>query len=424
MGPDIAPFVEDDRVHGSLYVDAAVYEAEMDRIFRRGWVFVGHESEIPRPGDWVTRRIGTDPAILARDAAGAVHVLANRCAHRGNTLCWQERGNARLLRCTYHAWSFALDGALVAVPSPGGLDRDKGELGLDRAGAVAVHRGFVFANWSGTAGPLADHLGAGADLIDRLCDLSPTGAIRLDAGWIGHRIESNWKMWPDSDNDGYHFDTVHGSMLRAAPSSYYEQTVVGGETANPSRAVDYGLGHAELDMRPSYAAQVQWLGTTPEKVADYCAAMRARYGARAEELLWQGPPHAIVFPNLFLGEMNVAMIEPAGLGVTVHRHTAVQFDGVDPAFNQRLVRQSEAALGPGSFIVPDDAVTAERMQVALSGVHAGGNGAPGDGGWIDLSRGRAREQREADGARVGHITDETTNRAFWRRYTQAMGAAA
>ena len=133
-----------------------------------------------------------------------------------------------------------------------------------------------------------------------------------------------------------------------------------------------------------------------------------------------GPPHAMIFPNLFLGEMNLAIVEPVAPAVTIHHHTAVQLEGVDEAFNQRLLRQSEAALGPASFIVPDDAVTAERMQRAFAGsVHAGAEGM--NGSWIDLSRGLERETLDpASGRRAGHVTDETTNRALWRHYRQVM----
>src|SRR5215813_11042281 len=83
---DYGRLVEDRRVHGSLYTDAQVFEDEIDRIFRRGWVFVGHESEVPDVGDWVTRRLGREPVIMVRATDGKVHVLANRCAHRGTML--------------------------------------------------------------------------------------------------------------------------------------------------------------------------------------------------------------------------------------------------------------------------------------------------------------------------------------------------
>ena len=80
---DYGAAIRTDRVHGSLYVDPAVFADEMSRIFTRGWVFVGHDSEIPEPGDWLTRRLGREPVIFVRDRDGTLRVLANRCAHRG-----------------------------------------------------------------------------------------------------------------------------------------------------------------------------------------------------------------------------------------------------------------------------------------------------------------------------------------------------
>lgn len=419
---DYAAAVRADRVHGGVYVDPDVFADEMTRIFARGWVFVGHESEIPEPGDWVTRRLGREPVIFVRDRDGAVHVLANRCAHRGTTLCWMPRGSSRAFQCTYHGWTFSLAGELKGVPHPGGFHRPKSALGLDRPGRIGSHRGFVFANPSGDAPPLEQHLGAaGTELIDRLCDLSPTGRIQLRGGWIGHRIDANWKMLPESDNDGYHLPWVHASMVESAPDTYYEEAVLGTEQSNASRAVDHGGGHVELDFRPSYTTDGAWLGMSAEKAEPYFRALEDAHGtARARELVRAGPPHAMIFPNLFLGEMNVAIVEPVAPGVTVHHHTAVLLEGVDESFNRRLLRQSEAALGPASFIVPDDAVTAERMQRAFAGA-APGDAARTSSAWIDLSRGLEREEIDpASGRRIGHVTDETTNRGFWRRYREVM----
>jgi phenylpropionate dioxygenase-like ring-hydroxylating dioxygenase large terminal subunit len=424
MHTDYQALVRDDRVHGSLYVEPGVFRDEMTRIFHRGWSFIAHASEVPEPGCWITRRIGLEPYILTRDMDGRLHALANRCSHRGTALCWEERGRSKHFQCTYHGWSFALDGRLTGVAYRGGLNKDMGELGLDRAGQVEAYRGFIFVNPSGTAGPLAAHLGTGGQaLIDRLCDLSPQGSIRVPPTWIGHRIASNWKMWPESDNDGYHFQFVHSSTVKAAPDTYYQETVLGGESGNISHAVDHGQGHFELDLRPSYKAPLAWLGTTQEKTPEYCTAMESAYGAeRAGQLMMDGPPHAMIFPNLFLGELNLAIVEPVAPNITVHHHTAVQLEGVDARINRRILRQSEAALGPASFIVPDDAVTAEKMQSGFGGASPENHAAQGKA-WIDLSRGMARETMDGP-RRVGQVSDETTNRAFWRHYRDVMGATS
>ncbi len=408
---DVSERITPDRVHGSLYTDPDVFDAELQRIFHRGWSFVGHESEVPGVGDWVSRRVGRDPVLLVRTRAGEVTVLANRCAHRGVQLCTGSSGTNGSFSCMFHGWTYALTGELRAVPQPIGQGTAAAELALDRPRAVDRYRGFVFANPSGGAGPLAEHLGVGGrELLDWAADLSPTGELDLSAGWLGQRSPSNWKMWAESDNDGYHLGRLHASLWRVAPGTQYESAALAGEERVVSTCRDRGNGHIELEFWKGYDKDLAWLGTGREKVADYVAALTAARGAeRAEELLWKGPPHALIFPNLFLGEMNLAIIEPVSAGQTIHHHTPLLLGGVSPGFNTRVLRQSEAAMGPAGFLLPDDATASERMQVAFAGT----------GGWMDLSRGLQREVFEGTD-RVGHVSDETVNRGFWRHYRAVM----
>jgi len=419
MKVDYRELVHTDRVHGSLLHDPEIFADEMERIFVQGWVFVGHESEVKNGGDWVKRQLGNESVLMVRAESGEVNVLANRCSHRGTALCWEHNGNAAFFQCTYHNWRFGLDGDLRAVPFPDGYSKPKEDLGLDRAGQIAVYRGFVFANLDGLAGTIDEHLGpAGYELIDRLCEMSPSGKIDLSKGWIGHRVQSNWKLWPESDSDGYHVGFVHASMS-ASTDTYYDDVAVGGDAVKSSRAVDYGRGHLELDWRPSYKKELSWLGVTRDRVKEYYSALAQRVGNDlADQMLWDGPPHAFLFPNLFLGETVIAIVEPVSPGEMIHHHTSVQFDGADDAFNERLLRQTEAAVGPASFITTDDAITAERIQAGVSGTDRSWSST--SRGWIDLSRGLHREEINDDGVRSSDASDETTNRGFWYRYLDAM----
>jgi len=417
---DYRDLVEAERVHGSLYTDAQVFADEMRRIFLKGWVFVGHESEVPNVGDWVTRRLGLEPVIMVRDQDGQVQVLANRCAHRGTILCWQASGGGRRsFQCTYHGWVYSLSGELRSLPGRSGCNRERCALRLDRPGQVDSYQGFVFADQSGDAGPLAEHLGPGGmALIDRAVELSPVGRLSIRGGWIGQRVDSNWKMWPESDNDGYHLAVSHASLQKAVPGTQYESALFSVELENTSQARDHGQGHVELELRTGYDAELAWLGTGRDKVPGYYEALAEAYGpGAADRILWDGPPHALIFPNLFLGEMNLAMIQPVGPGETVHYHTPLMLEGVDEALNRRILRQSEAAMGPASFLLPDDAVIAERMQQGF------GAGRQAERGWIDLSRGLHRERKDAAG-KVSHVSDEITNRGFWRHYRDVMAARA
>jgi phenylpropionate dioxygenase-like ring-hydroxylating dioxygenase large terminal subunit len=406
--------IADDRIHASLYTDPRIFAEELEKIFYRGWVFVGHESEVPQPGDFVTRFIGTQPVIMVRDKEQHIAVLLNRCAHRGTMVCPVERGNARAFTCPYHGWTFDLNGALLGVPYPTGYNGvfDKTTNGLPHAPRTASYRGFVFASFSPDGISLDEHLGTATKLIDRACDLSPEGEIELTAGWVKHRYAANWKMLPENDTDGYHLGFTHLAMLKSVGSQY--QRFVGDEKKVKAVLRDWGNGHTEIDWAPGYQQPFEWFGGVSEgMVARYLSALEQRDGKeKAYQRVFDGPPHAIIFPNLFLGEMNIAIIQPLSVDECAHWHTPMFLKGV-PEFNKRLLRQSEAAMGPASFLVPDDATIANRNQVAL---HTRARQ------WLDLNRGLHREQIDGEGRKVGHVTDETTNRAFWLHYRAVMAA--
>ena len=410
-GIDYKALVQDERIHASLYTDPRIFADEMDRIFLRGWVFVGHDSEIPRAGDFVTRQIGTEPVVMVRGTDGGVSVLVNRCMHRGTMVCSVERGSARTFTCPYHGWTYDLDGALLGAPYPGGYAAlDKSLHGLTRAARVESYRGFVFASLCGTGRSLAEHLGAATKLIDRSCDLSPAGEIELSAGWVKHRCAANWKMLPENDSDGYHLGFVHRSMFTTIRSQY--QRVVGDERSIKAVVRDWGHGHIEIDWSPGYQGPFEWFGgASGSSVAGFVAALERRDGAEvARRRIVEGPAHALIFPNLFLGETNIAIVQPVSVEECVHWHTPMFLKGA-PELNGRLLRMAEAGMGPASFLMPEDLTVAARNQLGLQARVPE---------WLLLARGLNRERVDAEGRTVSHVTDETTNRGLWRHYRALM----
>ena len=411
---DYKTLVQDDRIHASLYTDPRIFEEEMERIFRRGWVFVGHDSEIPRSGDYVTRRIGTEPVIMVRGADGAIAVLVNRCMHRGTMVCAADRGHARTFTCPYHGWTYDVAGALLGVPYPGGYAAfDKGAHGLARAPRVSSYRGFVFASLSPMGIPLSEHLGSATKLFDRSCDLSPVGEVELTAGWVKHHCAANWKALPENDSDGYHLGFVHKALFTTVRTQY--QRVVGEEKAIKAVVRDWGSGHMEIDWSPGYQGPFEWLGgASGSPVAAFTAALERRDGPElARRRILEGPAHALIFPNVFLGETNIAIVEPLGVEECVHWHTPMFLKGV-PEFNSRLLRMAEAGMGPASFLMPEDLTVAARNQLGLHARTAA---------WLELGRGLNRERIDAEGRTVSHVTDETTNRALWKHYRAVMTEA-
>jgi phenylpropionate dioxygenase-like ring-hydroxylating dioxygenase large terminal subunit len=411
----ITELVQDDRVHGSLYTDPAVFAAELEHVWYRTWVYVGHVSEVPEPNDYVLKSIGPQPVIMTRDKQGQIHLLLNRCTHRANLVCDAAKGNSSAFRCPYHGWTFSNTGKLLGYPFNSGYGgrEAKKELGLGRVARTEIYRGFVFGSFAEDGPSLLEHLGAARDTIDRLCRLSPDGEVELTAGWLQHKVKANWKMLLENETDGYHPQFVHASIFAVAESHVGE--MYGEKSLATAR--DLGNGHTEHDLRPEFRRRgkpLGWFGTTPERLPGYVASMRERHGGdAAERILIDGAPHVMIFPNLFIAEVQLFVLQPRAVDLTVQHVTALQFKGA-PDLNARMLQQAIGSVGPAGFLLADDSEMYERNQ---RGVQAR------KPEWLVLKRGLHRERHDDEGILVGDATDETTQRGIWRHYRSLMEAA-
>lgn len=402
-----------DRVHGSLYNNPAIFEAELQNIWYRTWVYVGHESEVPQRNDYVVKSIGPQSVIMTRDDQGRIHLLLNRCSHRGNQICSFDRGNARSFTCPFHSWTFANDGRLVGYAFPDGYEGcDKSDLGTGKVTRVESYRGFVFGSFAAEGPTLKEHLGGAAEAIDRLVRTSPEGEVELTAGYLKHRVKANWKFILENECDGYHPAFVHQSIFGVADSAIGK--LYGAKSTAVTR--DYGNGHTEVDLRPEFRKRDQpmsWFGTTPDRLVDYVSRMNNAYGEQqARAIMVDGTPHVMIFPNLFIAEIQLFVIQPLAVDDSVQHVTALQFKGA-PDLNRRLRQQTMGSVGPAGFLLADDSEMYERT-------HRGALARCPE--WIYLGRGGHRESRDDDGFTVGHVTDEVPSRGIWRHYRSLMEA--
>lgn len=413
-GGNVDRLVRDDGVHGSLYTDPAIFREELEKIWYRTWVYVGHESEVTKPYDFVMKSIGPQPVIMTRGAEGEIHLLLNRCPHRGNQVCTETAGNARTFTCPYHKWTFNNDGRLAAFAFPDGYEeRDMAELGLGRVPRVANYRGFVFGSLAAEGPSLAEHLGGAAETLDRLCATSPEGEVEITAGFLQHRVKANWKFVVENETDGYHPGFVHASIFKVADSGI--GSLYGPRSVALAR--DYGNGHTENDLRPEFRRLDQpmgWFGTTADRLPDYVERMNRAHGEeKARRIMVDGTPHVMIFPNLFIAEIQIFVIQPRAVDDTVQHVTALQFKGA-PDLNRRLRQQTMGSVGPAGFLLADDAEMYERTQRGVGALEPE---------WLFLGRGRHRERRDEDGYLVAHASDEVTTRGIWRHYLALMEAA-
>lgn len=201
-------------VRRRVYRDPEVLALEQNRVFRKCWLFLGHESEIQEPGDYVLRRLGVDPVIVARDEHRAVRVYLNTCRHRGVRLCRSDRGNTSHFRCSYHGWTYANTGDLVGVTNiveVYGHTFDKSRFGLASPPQVDSVFGLIFATWDPQAPSLKEYLGDALWYLQSIFDKWESGVEVLGPP-IRTLIPADWK--PETENlggDGYHTPVTHQS---------------------------------------------------------------------------------------------------------------------------------------------------------------------------------------------------------------------
>src|SRR5262245_383728 len=117
------------RVHRSAMTSPEILQMEQERIFNKCWLYVCHESEVESPGDYRRRNVAGRPLFFVRGSDGKVRVFLNTCTHRGALICRRDQGNADVLQCFYHAWSFTNQGELIGVPDEAGYGKGFNQIG-------------------------------------------------------------------------------------------------------------------------------------------------------------------------------------------------------------------------------------------------------------------------------------------------------
>ncbi|MFI0448840.1 Rieske 2Fe-2S domain-containing protein [Actinomadura sp. 6N118] len=406
-----------DRVAGRMYTDPEIFEQEMTKIFECTWVWVAHDSELPKAGSFKSTHVGRQPVIVTRDRKGNINTLLNRCRHRGASVCEQRQGNVNGFTCPYHAWSYGLDGKLRGIPYPDGYEgvMEKEGMGLKRL-RTESYGGMIFATFDDEAEPLEEFLGDARLWIDRFMRQGGGYPIKV-LGAHRFRFGGNWKIQLENTTDGYHFPIVHRSWMASVDA---ETAGMMSFMTDPTAVThDLGNGHSVMRMAPERSDLDADDGTEP---------LQARFDGLVAELMAIGLAEAAIrrlvraihgsgfnlnlFPNVSMSISFFRVLRPISVDETWIEHVALGPDGpteiVDPVNRERL-RAHEHFQGPFGFGTPDDAEGWDRVQ-------RGAQGAPEMP--IMVNRGLARETKSPEGRPTSHVTDETGMRAaygMWKR---------
>jgi len=197
-------------VSREIFVDAEIYSQEQEQLFARAWLFIGHESQVAKPGDFFVSSMGEESVILCRDHQNEIHVFLNSCAHRGMKVCRYDEGNTPVFSCPYHGWSYATDGKLVGVPYFKDAYKeklDKSKWGLAEVAQIFNYRGAIWATWDRTAPSFLEYIGGYQTYLDFLLDTwdGAGGEAEVFGGVEKWVIPCNWKFPAENFiGDRYH----------------------------------------------------------------------------------------------------------------------------------------------------------------------------------------------------------------------------
>jgi phenylpropionate dioxygenase-like ring-hydroxylating dioxygenase large terminal subunit len=333
----LSSLVDIDRgmISRELYTNEDIYRQEQEQIFKRAWLFVGHESMVPRPGDFAASRMGEEEVLLVRDQKGQIHVFLNTCRHRGMKVCRYDQGNALVFTCPFHAWTYDTSGRLVGVghqKEAYGADFDKSAWPLHEVAQMCNYYGSIWATWDKHAPSFEEYLGPIAPSV-RHCFQSTDGddnGIEFFMPIMRWRIPTNWKFPAFSfAGDSTHAAMTHLSVNAAAigPQGARE----GGsrsllqapfpKTHHEMVAEEYGHGgHMTIYQQQGVPPYRDTWDRVPG-ADDYYRGQRDRKAAKYEngEQLppgGQGGGHFNVFPNVTVDSWRILHWHPMGLGVT------------------------------------------------------------------------------------------------------------
>lgn len=425
----IAALVRPDAVHRDVYLDAELFELEIERLWRRAWIFVGHDSQVPNAGDYLSVDLARQPVILLRDAEGAVRVLLNRCAHKGAKLVSAAAGHcAGMLRCPYHGWTYRFDGSVRTIPMKSGyagtgFEQSSAARGLASVGAVAVYRGFVFARLSAEGPTLEQYFGESLSSIDNMADRSPVGRLEVAGGTLRYLHDCNWKMFVENLNDTLHPMVAHESSAGVARDLWKSQPPDAPKPMVIEQFLPFVSNYEFFDRMGvktylnghSYTGVNFSIHSKYSAIPEYEAAMEAAYGhERAHAILAEARHNTVYYPSLTIkGAIQaIRVVRPLAADRTLLESLTLRLVGAPDVLLERSVMYTRLINAPTSVVGHDDLHCYRSIQQGLA---SDGNE------WVSLHRNHSAA--EAGGvAGVHNGLSEISMRGQFRAWAAAMTA--
>jgi p-cumate 2,3-dioxygenase subunit alpha len=406
------------RVNREAYRSEDIFARERESVWLRSWLYLGHETEIARPNDFVVRTLAGRPLIFCRDSAGEVRAFLNACPHRGTVLCRETQGSSKLFQCFYHAWTFRNTGDVAAIPDEQAYQASEDlreTMRLRTVPRLESHEGFVFVSFNPDVPPLLDHLGAAAEYLS-MVEEQHQGGMQTLPGVQLYGVRGNWKLAVENAMDGYHFSPTHNTFVGYLRESGFAVT------DDDQYAYNLGNGHSLLVLtghggRISMIWEPRFGVDERERTEAHRAEMVQRLGERRAHYVADESHILFVFPNLLLFDiegLSIRQLEPVAAGQTDVRAWQLVPRHEEPAARALRMKTVVSFVGPGGLATPDDIEAYEAVQ---RGINATAADVRAGLDFSDMSRGMLDEVKGVQGRSI----DEGAMRGFWRHWVDAVG---
>lgn len=416
-------------VHKDIFVNDEVFELEMEHLFANTWVYVGHGSQIPNPGDFYTTTVGDQPVVMVRDNDNTVKVIHNRCPHKGVEVAPEGCGNTgKFFRCPYHAWTFRLNGSLLALPLKRGYDPEvfnecEASHGMAAVENVRDYRDFIFCRLNPEGQSFEDFFGESLSTIDNMIDRSPEGKLEVAGEPLRYKHNCNWKMLVDNQSDTCHPMVAHESSAGTAVQVWEASGKVGPTPMAVEQFAPFissfeffeGMGIRVWENGHGHTGVHNSIHAAYSPVPGYMEAMHAAYGEeRTKQILGDVRHNTTYFPNIMVkGPIQTLRIfKPVAANKTLVESWAFRLVGAPDKLLERTLMYNRLINSPTSVVGHDDLEVYQRAQAGL------------------MSRGRewvnvARLYDPTEGQRKNEVTNGTNEWQMrnqyqaWARYMAA-----
>jgi len=373
-------------INRELYTNPDIYKQEMEQIYARCWLFVGHESQVPNPGDFMVSRMGEEEVLMTRDRRDRrIHVFLNSCPHKGMKVCRYDEGNALVHTCPFHGWSFDSDGRLVGVAYyreayQGKLD--KSQWGLHEVAQLCNFYGSIWATWDPKAPSFEDYVGAYASAIQH-CFQSTDGednGIEVFRPTLKWYLPTNWKVGAFS----FANDSTHAAMTHRSYPIPLVRTLGESGTAMPDAApfpaqrlqggnplLGHGGGMTLYDQTGAPDYDDRWQDPEIDEYYRMTAERKKKkYEGKYMPPGGHGGGHFAIFPNVVIDDWRILPWHPSGVGETESWRIYQVDKNAPKKVKEAEARYVERFCGPIGMVEADDMENWSYAYLASRGVIA------------------------------------------------------